>query len=436
MFPSVALGTIAADSRCGCCRTGRRSARSGQRGSATRRPLRLRLGRRAGVVVVAYADDRERQDRRHGEKGSGEHGPAAPAGMRCAGTAHSARRARPLARARRPEHACRPGVLARPELCEAPLELGAERGHAREAVGRILGERLLDRRLDPARHVGPVEADRRRGGVDVLHRHRDEVVARERHVAGEQLIDDDPERVDVRGLGDLPSLRLLGRDVVAGSEHRARGGLALLRLERAGDPEVGHLRFALAVQQHVLGLDVAVDEALLVGEREPAGDLDRELERALHRQGADTADELLQILAGDELEDDERQAVMVSTVDHGDDVLVREAGDELRLAPEPVDDVLLGQQPLVEDLQRDVALEHAVVRAVHARHAAGPDELTQLVPIRDDVAGHQGRVTPGPKLRRVRRRAPLPMRRALPRALRRRSRAERERGCSSRGHRT
>ena len=38
---------------------------------------------------------------------------------------------------------------------------------------------------------------------------------------------------------------------------------------------------------------------------------------------------------------------------------------------------------------RDVALEDPVVRAEHARHAAGADELLELVAVRDDVAGHQ-----------------------------------------------
>ena len=83
-----------------------------------------------------------------------------------------------------------------------------------------------------------------------------------------------------------------------------------------------------------------MDEAVLVREGEAAGDLDRELERALDRQRALAVDELLQVLARDVLEDDERLAVVVAAVDHGDDVLVREPGDELRLAAEALDDVL------------------------------------------------------------------------------------------------
>ena len=60
-----------------------------------------------------------------------------------------------------------------------------------------------------------------------------------------------------------------------------------------------------------------------------------------------------------------------------------------RLPPEAVDDVGLGDEPLVQHLERDRPLEHPVVRAVDARHPAGADELLELVAVRDDVAGHQ-----------------------------------------------
>ena len=64
-----------------------------------------------------------------------------------------------------------------------------------------------------------------------------------------------------------------------------------------------------------------------------------------------------------------------------------------------------------------------------------PDPTTsfELVAVRDHVAGHQGR---GNLLSRARLRAPLPRRRALPRAPRPRSRAGRARGCSCRRRRS
>ena len=119
----------------------------------------------------------------------------------------------------------------------------------------------------------------------MLHRNRDEVVARERHVAGEQLVQHDAERVDVRLCVHRLSARLLRRDVVGGSEHRARLRHAF-HVERARDAEVRDLRTTVSVQEHVLGLHVAVDESLPVRERERTGDLQSKLDCLGDRQAA------------------------------------------------------------------------------------------------------------------------------------------------------
>ena len=154
----------------------------------------------------------------------------------------------------------------------------------------------------------------------MLHRNGDEVLARERNLAGEQLVEHDTERVDVRLLVDVQALCLLGSDVVGGSEYRPGLGHPALHVERARDAEVGHLRLAVAVQEDVLGLDVAVDEAAAMREGEPARDLSRQLERSRDRQRLVLLDQPLEILPADELEDDELPPVMLAAVDHRHDV--------------------------------------------------------------------------------------------------------------------
>ena len=68
-----------------------------------------------------------------------------------------------------------------------------------------------------------------------------------------------------------------GRQVLGGAEHRA--GRGDLGDAGAGDAEVGDPGAALAVDQHVLRLEVAVDDPARVGEpragEDLAGDLDR-----------------------------------------------------------------------------------------------------------------------------------------------------------------
>jgi len=82
-------------------------------------------------------------------------------------------------------------------------------------------------------------------------------------------------------------------------------------------------------------------EPVLVCEREAVGDRDRELDGTPHRERPASADELLQVLPVDELEDDELVAVGLAAVDHRDDVRMRELRHGARLSPEPLDVLLV-----------------------------------------------------------------------------------------------
>ena len=111
----------------------------------------------------------------------------------------------------------------------------------------------------------------------------------------------------------------------------------MLDLERARDAEVGDLDGAALAEEDVLRLDVAVDEAALVRERQPVRDRDGELDRAPQRQRARADDQVLEVLALDELEDDVLAPAVLAAVDDGDDVRVRELRDRARLVPEALD---------------------------------------------------------------------------------------------------
>src|SRR5438445_591537 len=145
---------------------------------------------------------------------------------------------------------------------------------------------------------------------------------------------------------------------------------------------------AVPVQQHVLWFHVAMDQSVLVCEREAARDADTELERLGNRQRPVAFEQLLQVLAVDVLEDDELSPVRLAAIDHGDDVRVRELGNRSRLAAKTLDVIGVLQVVLVEDLQGDVSVQQAVASLVDARHAAGADELFELVPVCDHLADH------------------------------------------------
>ena len=90
------------------------------------------------------------------------------------------------------------------------------------------------------------------------------------------------------------------------------------------------------------------------------------------------------------LEDDELAPAVVPAVDDGDDVRVRQPRHRARLAAEALQVLGVVGVVLVEDLDRDVPLELAVVGAEDARHAAGAAELLELVAVGDQVARLRG----------------------------------------------
>jgi hypothetical protein len=122
-----------------------------------------------------------------------------------------------------------------------------------------------------------------------------------------------------------------------------------------------------------------VGEALGVGGHERAADLDRVGDRLGHRQRAGPADELLQRLAVDVLEDDERMTGVLAGVDHGHQMRVGEPGDRARLTAEALQLHGVVVHRLVKDLHRHPALERLVEGSVDRRHPAGADALLEPV---------------------------------------------------------
>ena len=261
--------------------------------------------------------------------------------------------------------AARAVELARERL----LEVGLQAQRVRVALAQVLVRHPVEDRRQARGDLGAALGDVGQVLADVLHRHGDLVLAVEGDVAREHLVEHDAERVDVRLAVDVVAERLLGRDVVRGAEHAALGGQAAV-VHRAGDAEVGDLGRALLVDEDVLRLDVAVDDAAPVRGAERAGDLDRVGDRLVDRQAPEPADPVLERLALDVLEDDVGAPVLLARVDHADDVRVRELRDGARLAAEALELVGLGRDVAVHELDRDAALQRGVEGAVDRRHAA------------------------------------------------------------------
>ena len=137
------------------------------------------------------------------------------------------------------------GLLAQTALDDRPQRLGDGRGAA-----RLLAE-------------VPVE-------------HFERGAAGERRTAGDQLVQQDAGAVDVDGGGLRAALGGLGRDVGGGADELVRTGQAR-GVGEARDAEVGqhrvHLGRRARLEQHVGGLEVAVDHAVGVAGGERVRDL-------------------------------------------------------------------------------------------------------------------------------------------------------------------
>src|SRR5439155_15789835 len=95
------------------------------------------------------------------------------------------------------------------ELAEAGLERADEGVHRREPPLRVLFERVVDRGRDAQRNVPAYVKQVRRRFVYMLHRDGHEALPREGHVAGQELVEDGAERIDVAVRVDALASRLL-----------------------------------------------------------------------------------------------------------------------------------------------------------------------------------------------------------------------------------
>ena len=264
------------------------------------------------------------------------------------------------------------------------LEVGLHLLGALVARRRVLRERAHHDHVEVARDVA---ADlRRRLGRrrQVLHRDLDRRVAVERRLAGEELVEDDAERVEIGALVDLGAARLLGREVLRRADDRARLG----HLARAGarDPEVGHLDAAFAVDEDVVRLDVAVDDPVPVREARARRGSGARTRRDVDRRRAAADDELLQRAPVEVLHRDVVRVLGLAAVVDRDDVRMVERGGVLRLAAEPLDELLVVRVAVVEDLDRDAAAELLILREVDVGHPAGAELADDLVaPVEERV---------------------------------------------------
>ena len=218
-------------------------------------------------------------------------------------------------------------VLLRRAGDQAVQRVGHQRG-ARGTVGGVMREQLEQQPVELRRHARD-EARRRGRRAQPQH-----VLGVERPHAAQQLVERDAEREQVAARRDGLAERLLGGGVA-----RRAGGLGVLALGD-GDAEVAQRRLALGVDPDVVGLDVAVDDAVGVRVGERVGDLAPGGDHLLRLQPARgrALEPVGQRPARHVARDQARRARVVEDVVDGDDVAVaaqpgRQAAPRAAAAP-------------------------------------------------------------------------------------------------------
>ncbi len=144
----------------------------------------------------------------------------------------------------------------------------------------ILRQTLADNELQLDRHGGAQAGERLGFLVDDLVQQRLVVRAFERSGAGDHFIQHAAERPQIAAVVDLAALRLLGRHVGHGA-HRSLGFGQPRRFGQPRQAEVHDGDLAVLGDQNVGGLDVAVNDAFLVGGLQALRDLPADFERIL-----------------------------------------------------------------------------------------------------------------------------------------------------------
>ena len=168
------------------------------------------------------------------------------------------------------------------------------------------------------------------------------------------------------------------------------GVLVGLGRHELGQAEVQDLHPTVAGDHDVLGLEVAVDDARVVGLGQPARRLRRELQGAPRHQRA-FAQELAQRLSLHQLHRDVADAVRGADLVDRHDVGVVEGRGRARLLLEARQPVRIPGGRAAEHLDRDRAPEREVAGTVDVAHAARTELLGDLVvpeaPPPDEVDG-------------------------------------------------
>ena len=286
--------------------------------------------------------------------------------------------------------------LGRPEVAgQLPAEFPQRPAHlpgVHEPVPGVLGQGALHEPVHGGRQLRVQRRRRGRCVPHVLRGDRHGGFPHERRAPGQQLEKHARGGVQVRtGIHRGPA-GLFGGKVLCGAEHRLGLGQRGLRvLHGTRDPEVHDLNAAVRGDLDVGGFDVPVHDPRAVAEGQGVHDAEHVLD-GLFRSDPRPVHEFPQCAPGDVFHDDvgAQDTVRALGADFpgvvdGHDRVVVEGRHGVGLALEPLVERLVRGQFRTQDLDGHAAAQAHVLSHVHRGHATAADDLTDLVPVVDQI---------------------------------------------------
>jgi hypothetical protein len=244
------------------------------------------------------------------------------------------------------------------------LQRRDQRLHRGKPVVRVTLQAALEEPHQRPRQVAPTRRPQPRPDAVRDHLHR---VAQERPAPVQRLVQGHAEAELIGATGGGAAAKQLGchvgRRAAQAARSRGAGGCRFTARRHHRQAEVGDDGATVHADQHVLRLEVAVDDPAEMRSVQAGTGLG-EAGTHLAPGAPPAAQPLAQGLAADELHDQEGLAVLHPGLVQGDDVAVRQPGDRLRLAqPGPVWRVRM------QELDRHLSPQPGILRGIH--HAGG-----------------------------------------------------------------
>lgn len=197
--------------------------------------------------------------------------------------------------------------------------------------------------------------------------------------AYQAFIQRDAQRIQIGLRGDFAAAHLLWCGIRRGARCAVRRGDRCGRKGGFGNAEIAQIGISILVEQDVIRLDVPMDNAVLMGERERAANLVDDAHCAVKRKRSGM-NERSQTAAAQPAHDKIGGAVILApVVEQWDDVQVIELGNDAGFGFETLDEFRFVGTFGQDDLDGDFAVQSSLIRPVDCPKSTGSDALAQLV---------------------------------------------------------